>query len=253
MGRRSVLLIVAIVIAALGATLVFLYVQGINDRAVADQQPVKVLSATSQIESGETIEAAQSAGKLDLVDIPRANVLPGALTSTDSLAGEIALTTIYPGEQILPGRFGVPGSRQTLTIPDGTMAISIQLDDPNRVAGFVVPGSKVAIFNSADTSTASGSTSGSSTVGQFTRVLLPEVEVIGVGTTTILNTTTTDPSGAQTTEQIPSTILTLALTQDQAERVIFAKSNGTLTLGLLNDKSRVRSGPGVSSSNLFSS
>lgn len=251
MGRRSVLLIVAIVIAALGATLVFLYVQGINDRAVADQQPVKVLSATSQIEAGETIEAAQSAGKLDLVDIPRANVLPGALTSTDSLAGEIALTTVYPGEQILPGRFGVPGSRQSLTIPDGTMAISIQLDDPNRVAGFVVPGSKVAIFDSAgDTSTDSGS---SSTSGMFTRILLPEVEVIGVGTTTILNTTTTDATGAQTTEQIPSTILTLALTQSQAERVIFAKQNGTLSLGLLNDKSRVRPGTGVSSKNLFSS
>ena len=37
MGRRSVLLIVAVVIAALGAAMVFLYVQGINDRAVADQ------------------------------------------------------------------------------------------------------------------------------------------------------------------------------------------------------------------------
>ncbi|MGH3470738.1 MAG: hypothetical protein ACRDPG_01670, partial [Nocardioidaceae bacterium] len=106
MGRRTILLIAAVVIAALGATLVFLYVQGINDRAVADQNPVQVLEATGNITTGETIAAAQQAGKLNLVNIPKSDVLPGALTSTSSLTGESALTTIYAGEQILPQKFG---------------------------------------------------------------------------------------------------------------------------------------------------
>ena len=39
MGRRTLLMIAAIVIAALGAGMIFLYVQGINDRAQADQEP----------------------------------------------------------------------------------------------------------------------------------------------------------------------------------------------------------------------
>jgi pilus assembly protein CpaB len=252
MGRRSVLLIVAVVIAALGAAMVFLYVQGINDRAVADQTPVQVLAATDQIEAGETIEAAQAAGKLNLVDVPRANVLPGALTTTDALTGEIALTTIFKGEQILPGRFGISGSQQSLTIPDGNIAISIQLDDPARVAGFINPGSDVVIFTdlssgAATTAEAAAAASGTGNV----RVLLPKVQVIGVGATTVLSTTTTDPTGTETVEQIARTILTLSVSQDQAERVIYANENSKLTLGLLNDKSKVRPGPGVSGANLF--
>ena len=39
MGRRTVLMLVAILVAALGSTLVFLYVQGINDRAIAEPGP----------------------------------------------------------------------------------------------------------------------------------------------------------------------------------------------------------------------
>ena len=37
MGRRTLLLVAAFVVAALGTTLVFLYVHGANDRALADQ------------------------------------------------------------------------------------------------------------------------------------------------------------------------------------------------------------------------
>ncbi len=253
MGRRSVLLIVAVVIAALGAAMVFLYVQGINDRAVADQTPVQVLAATDQIEAGETIEAAQSAGKLNLVEVPRANVLPGALTTTDALTGEIALTTIFKGEQILPGRFGTSGSQQSLSIPDGNIAISIQLDDPARVAGFVTPGSDVVIFTTgvSDEAAVSGDAGAPAADSGNVRVLLPTVEVIGVGTTTVLNTTTTDPTGAETVEQIARTILTISVSQDQAERVIYAGGHSKLVLGLLNDKSKVQTGPGVSGANLF--
>ena len=269
MGRRAVLLIVALVIAALGATMIFLYVQGIDQRAEAGQRPVEVLAASAKIEAGETIEAAQGAGKLELVSVPREDLLPGALTSTESLAGKVALTAIFPKEQIIPEKFGASGTEQTITIPDGAMAVSVQLTDPARVAGFITPGSKVAIFYSADggapadagapagTETAGGDAAAASDtgapalVGGFTRLLLPDVQVIGVGTTSVLSTTTTDETGAATTEQLPKTLLTLALTQDQAEKVIFATRNGELALGLLNGKSKVRPGPGVDATSMF--
>lgn len=248
MGRRTVLMVVAIVIAALGATLVFFYVQGINDRAQADQAPVQVLTVKEVIAAGETIDAAQAAGKLVLSDIPTVNVLPGALATTQSILGMIALAPVYPGEQIIPQRFGAPGTQERLTIPDGTLAISIQLSDPSRVAGFVNPGSNVAIFLAGD---GAGTPTAGQPAGQFVRLLLPAVQVIGVGATTLLNTTTTDASGAQTVEQIPKTILTLALTQDQAQRVMLASRSGELVLGLLTDKSVVKPGPGVTAVDLF--
>ena len=84
-----------------------------------------------------------------------------------------------------------------------------------------------------------------------TRLLLPKVQVIAVGATTVVSTTTTDAAGAQTTEQLPKTLFTLSLPQEDAERVMYAVAHGELTFGLLDDKSKVQSGPGITSKNLF--
>jgi pilus assembly protein CpaB len=126
------------------------------------------------------------------------------------------------------------------------MAVSVQLTDPARVAGFVVPGSKVAVFASG-----TGTASDAATTGEFTRLLLDSVEVIGVGQTTVLSTTTAT-GGAQTTEAIPQTILTLALTLQEAQKVLFAsRPPGELAFGLLNDQSAVGRTDGVTANNLF--
>ena len=251
MGRRTILMIAAVVIAALGAAMIFLYVQGINNRAEAQQKPVQVLAATSKIDAGEKIEDAVSAGKLALTSFPEKDVLEGAVTNTESLTGEVALTTIYPHEQIIPTKFGAPGTQSTITIPDGMMAVSVQLTDPARVAGFITPGSKVAVFMSGTIPAKGGGTDPTATGEAVTQLLLPEVTVIGVGTTTVLSTTTTDESGTATTEQLPKTLLTLALTQEDAQKVIFASGNGQLALGLLNDKSKVKPGSAVNFTTLF--
>ena len=238
MGRRTVLLIVAALIAALGTGMVFLYVRGADNRAEANQQPVQVLKAVAQINPGETMAAAQSAGKIQVGTVPRAQVLSGAVNSVSGLENKVALSTIYPNEQIITAKFGSSGEQSNLTIPDGDVAISVSLSDTGRVAGFVNPGANVAIFT-ADPK------------DQATRLLLPTVQVIAVGTTTVVSTTSTDPSGAQTTEQLPKTLFTLAVNQDDAERIIYASKKSDLTFALLNDKSKVKSGPGVSDSNLF--
>lgn len=250
MGRRSVLLIVAVIIAAVGAALVFLYVQGVDNRAIAGQERVEVLSATEVIAAGESVADAQAAGKLELASVPTDDLLDGALDSTETIKDKLALTAIYPKEQIVAAKFGAAGTTQTITIPKKTMAISVQLDDPSRVAGFVTPGSSVAIFVSAEPERIlpDGSTR---PLPDFTRLLLPKVQVIGVGDTTLLSTTKTDTTGEQTTEQIPKTLLTLSLTQAQAEKVIYGSKNGTLTFGLLNDESTVRPSSGVELTDLF--
>lgn len=250
MGRRTILLIAAVVIAALGATMIFLYVQGVDNRAVAGQQPVQVLTAKKVITAGETVADAQASGKFALTSVPTDDVVPNALVDTTQITNDIALSTIYPGEQILAARFGAPGTQQQLTIPDGAMAVSVQLTDPARVAGFVTPGSDVAIFL-ASVGQGTQDSSGTGTSPNFVRMLLPKVEVIGVGSTTVLSQTTTDASGNQTTEQISKTILTLALNQHDSEKVIYASNNGTLSFGLLNDKSKVSPDLGVTAKNLF--
>jgi pilus assembly protein CpaB len=241
MDRRRVLLVVAAIIAALGTLLVFLYVRGADQRANDKFHAVKVLTVTKQINTGETVAAAEAAGKIQLGTVGQGQQLPGSLDSLGPIEGQIAQTTLYPGEQIIAAKFAQTVATGTgLTIPKGSIAISVNLTDTGRVAGFVNPGDKVAIFL---------------TTPSFSRLLLGGIEVIAVGTTTVIPTTTTDSSGKQTTEQLPRTLFTLGVTQAQAEKILYASSGGAaggeLAFGLLNDDSKVQPGPGASADNLF--
>jgi pilus assembly protein CpaB len=224
--------------------MVFLYTKGADTRAAEKFETVTVMEATAPINPGETIEDAYAAQKIAPAQVPADSLLTGAQTTTDGLTGTVALQTIYPGEQIVAEKFGTSAITPTaLQIPDGEMAIAVNLTDTGRVAGFVNPGSQVAIFW-----TGADQASGQST----TRLLLDRVTVIAVGSTpTVSTTTTTDETGAATAEQLPRTMITLALTQKQAEQIQFASSNGELNFGLLTDKSDVTSGPGVTAASLF--
>lgn len=237
-------MVVAVLVAALGSALVFLYTKGADTRAEERFDTVEVLRATAVINPGEKIEDAQAAGKLALQAISQDSLLDGYQTSTDGLAGTVALDTIYPGEQIIAPKFGASAAPQSaLQIPDNLMSATVNLTDPARVAGFVNPGSEVAVFFSG-TDPQTGT--------PFTRLLFERVTVIAVGSTTPVSTTTTDETGAAVTEQLPRTLITLAVDQQQAEKVMFAASNGELSFALLTDKSTVAPGPAVDASNLFS-
>ena len=234
MDRRRIFLVVAVVVALLGAALVFLYVRGADQRAESRFETVEVLRAVQPIEPGESIDDAAAAGKIAMQPVVSDYLQSGYQTSLDGLTGQFASVRIYPGEQIVTAKFGqTVEAASALPIPDGQIAVSINLTDTARVAGFVNPGSEVAIYlNGADTA-------GTAT----TRLLLERVTVIGVGSTTPAETTTTTTEGAETTEVLPRTLMTLALDQADAEKVMFAQTNGELAFALLTDKSRINRRP----------
>jgi pilus assembly protein CpaB len=73
-----------------------------------------------------------------------------------------------------------------------------------------------------------------------------------VGDTTVVSTTKTDEdTGEQTTEEVPRTLLTLAVDQAEAEKVIYASVNGDLAFALLTDKSTVKPGRGVTANDFL--
>ncbi len=231
-------------VAALGTAMVFLYVQGAEARAEERFDTVEVLEAAALIQPGERIEDALASGKIVQQEVVADARLAGALDDAAAISGTVALTAVYPGEQIIAEKFGeTAATGPSLNIPDtGELAISVNLTDPARVAGFVSPGSEVAVFVSGT----------QSRTGQpYTRLLLERVSVLGVGSTTPVSTTTTDADGQQTVEQLPRTLITLSLTQDQAERVLFAQSSGELAFALLTEDSVIRSGPAVDDTNVF--
>lgn len=244
MDRRKILLILAAMIAALGTLLVFVYVQGADDRAKEKFEAVEVLRAVQPIEPGEAFDDAQAAGKFELQEVPSDQVLPNAQDELRTLSGSFATTKMFPGEQIISDKWGgeVSGTSTALAIPDDMVAISVNLTDPARVAGFVNPGSEVAILLNG---------TNEATQQTFTRLLMERVKVLGVGTTSTLTTTKTTEEGEQLTEQLPRTLMTVAVTQPQAERILFGASNGELSFALLTDKSKVtKSGP-VTAETLF--
>ncbi len=244
MDRRRILLVVAVVVALLGTALVYLYVRGADARAEDRFDTVNVLRAVAPIEAGETIDDAQANGKLALEPVARDYLLPNYQTSVESLSGSVATVRILPGEQIVSDKFGSEVETGTggLVIPKGMLAISVSLTDTGRVAGFVNPGTQVAIFlNGTDP------TSGQN----FTRLLLENVEVIAVGSTTTTQTTVTTAEGTQTTEQLPRTLMTLALEQGDAEKVLLSQGVFDLAFAVLTKDSTVNPGPGVTAVDLF--
>ncbi len=245
MERRKILLVVAAVVAALGATLVFLYAQGAENRAVAQFQTVEVLSAAQRIERGEPMDDALAAGKVTLEAVTVDEVLEGAGADDEAFAGQVALTTVYPGEQLLPVKFGAADeveSTSTLPVPEGKVAIAVSLTDQGRVGSFTRPGSEVAIYLSAvpeDDSPA------------YTRMLLPRVTVIGAGSTTQVRSAPATTEDGAAAEQLPNTLLTLAVAQREAEKVLFAQDAGTLSFALLPAKGELEDTGGVDAANLF--
>ena len=221
MGRRSVLLVAALVVAALGTTMVFFYVNGVNDRALAKQKPVLVQVAKNLIQPGTSVQDAITAGDFASKTISGADAVAGAMSELGPITGLAASSTIYPGDQITRAKFGVQESTSTVPIPANKLGVSVALTDPAQDAGFVTPGSRIAIFL---TSTV-GKTGGG------TQVLLPDVEVLAVGAKT------TVPAGATTngavTTQVSSRILTIAVNQLDYQRVVYARTHGSLSLALL--------------------
>ena len=245
MGRRTILLIAAILVAAAGTTLVFLYARGADARALGEQRLVEVLIAIKPVAAGTSVAAAQAAGSFQKREVAANSVVPQALADTSGVADLTFITAVVPGEQLLRTKVGQPQDRVRLPIPSGKIGISVQLDDPARVADFVAPGSQVAVF------TTIASTSNGGSGAAETRLLLQRITVLAVGATTTQSTTVQSTDGQQQTSTVPKTILTLALTQPEAQKLVFASQNGQMYFGLLTESSKVAPAAGTSGKNLF--
>lgn len=235
MDRRRLLLVVAAVIAALGVALVFVYARGADTRAAEKYDTVEVLTASQEILPGESLDDALENGKVQLTHVAKAQLLEGASDDSDPLRDKVALTTIYAGEQLVPVKFGAledVKAAAVLPIPEGKLAISIEVEDDARVGEFIRAGAQVTIILTRPTDS---------------RVLLERVTVLADGLETSLKN---DEEDLEASSEIRR-LITVAVSQREAEKVRFAEKAGDLSIGLLNDGSKVKSDSGVTDKNLF--
>jgi len=86
-----------------------------------------------------------------------------------------------------------------------------------------------------------------------TKLLMRDVLVLATGSTTaVAPAAEAEGEGeAAPTEELPNTLFTLALTQKQAEKILFAQGLGELAFALLNENSNLKPGEGAMAADLF--
>lgn len=227
MIRRIVVALVALLIAAVGGALTYLYAAGADARAMARLDPVQVLVVAEPIEAGTAAE--EIVRSVSVSELPSAAVAPGAVTDLSEVAGLLVSADLQPGEQLLSSRFVAPEAVQgEVEIPLDLHQLSIQLEQQRVIGGELRAGDTVAIF-------VSGSVSGSTEDGEeaeadMTRLLLHKVLVTAVHGAAAV---TTDENGEPVEEAAADSIMvTLALSAADAELVVFGQEFGSVWLSL---------------------
>lgn len=244
--KRSVLVLcLALLLAVMGTTAVFWYVRGADARAMAGKQAVTVLIADQSVPAGTEAGKAVDSGLLRTEQMPADTVPAGVLSEIPSdLTQLVAVADIAPGQLVLRSMFGEDRPTTSgLTIPDGKVAVTVALGATQEVAGYVKAGSKVAVFDTYTERDGKGAPTGDGLPKkredvQITRVLLPSVEVLAIGGASAKKD---DSAGGQE----GGVMVTVAVDQRDAERLILRSQTGSLHLALLSDTSKVKPGRGA--------
>jgi pilus assembly protein CpaB len=251
MKRRIFLIGLAVVLALAGTFAVFAYVKNADKRAVAGQHATQVVVAAKRIPAGTTWADATNGGYLHTENMPSDVAPSDALQSTtaDIAPQDVVAADISAGQIVLQQMFG-PKTPTTsgLHIPADEMAVSLKVTADADVAGYVQPGSQLAIFDTfilLDNNVPAGSkTGGDKTDNWATKLLLPRVDVLAVSQAApsgTKNGLSDSNSGSQTA----TLLVTLAVPQSDAERVIHVAQTGNPYLALLTSNSHSAPSAGV--------
>jgi len=245
MGRRVMAVLTAMLMGLIGVAAVLIYASGADARAVAGQRPQTVFIAQVLVPSGTTAADAVAKGLMVPTQIAAKGVPAGALTTLGATNRKlVALTDIAAGDFVVASRFGTtPTGQKAIQVPDGQVAISVTFSDPARVGTFVTPGSHIVIY---DTFVPSAAAAGAATGTKVTRVLLDDVLVIAVGSTSL-----TPAADAQAQAAAGGALVTVALPPATAAILVHGIQTGTLYAGLRGTDTKADLGQIVSDSTLF--
>lgn len=247
MTRRILGVVIAIVLAVVGTAAVLLYVNKTRNSVAEGQTAVTVLVAKERIAAGTSGASLRARELLEPVVMPAAALPADSLVEIPAELDELVLThDVQPRQLLLKGMFGAATKLSGgVSVPEKMMAVSLKLAAEEEVGGFVRPGSQIAVFatfNIIDEPYKKAAGSPNS----MTKLLLPRVEVLAVGAYGEDGVTSAQQQEGEVEETGKVTLLvTVAVTQADAEKVIHALRIGELYLSLLTDTSEARVGPGI--------
>jgi Flp pilus assembly protein CpaB len=176
MGKRSLVLIIALALAAVSAFAVYRYLTTVEDEARAEVQEVIVYRATELIATGTPVAEAEvfivkstalvaevdfegsqiacerpADADSDLLPLDTCTRNPRYESILDPI--NVAAGPISAGQLITADLFVAPAQLTDIklseSIPQGKVAIAIRPDDTSAVGGFVRPGDRVNLLASA--------------------------------------------------------------------------------------------------------
>jgi pilus assembly protein CpaB len=211
-GTRTIIVVaVAVTTAAAASAAMYRAVRRIPVREVEVAHSFVVLAARPA-----PLGRRLTADDVKLVGWPTHSPLPGAFKRVEDVVGRGVVAPLGENEPVTESKLAPRGAGAGLSpaIPPGMRAISVKVNEVIGVAGFVVPGARVDVV--ATMRKAGDAVS---------RVLVSNVQVLTAGTRY---------DQEKTREPIPSTVVTLVVLPEQAERIALASSEGQLTLMLRN-------------------
>lgn len=196
MGRRTLLIIASVLVAAAGTAMIWLYVQGADARARGRWQDlVTVLVAKQAIPVGADQEVVRQ--RTAAVQVPRDFVPDQPIADAKALGARTTTMPVLTGQFLVEGQFA-PGNSPS-GVPDRRMGAAFAMDDPNRVASLLRPGSQVAVYATT-----------TDKAGRHVANLLPKVTVLAVGTATEFR----DADGTAAEVGTPGSVSTALVTLD---------------------------------------
>jgi pilus assembly protein CpaB len=216
-ARLALVLAVALTAAGLASLVVYQVVSAIPVREVEVASLHAVVAAKS-IPVGTIVTTEH----LKLVPWPARNPVPGAFTKIEAVVNRGAIVEVAENEPLTESKLAPLGSGGGLppTIPEGMRAISVRTNEVVGVAGFVIPGTRVDVLVTVKERGTQGE--------PVSRAVVSNVQVLTAGTRF-------DQEKARSEgKPIPSTVVTLLVTPQDAERISLAASEGQITLTLRN-------------------
>ena len=234
-SRRTIALILAVVIGVVAAVALWSYVDGIEDRAYDNAERVRVFRIEEDIARGVPGEQAISEEFIDEAEIPR-EFRPGtAITDLNVIRGRVALNDLAQGQVLVDGMFVDPRVEQVTfsqRIPAGQVAISVSIGQVQAVAGLLVPGDRVNVIIDDP-------------AGGGKRFLFQNLRILAIG-----GTAAPEAGDTGTVSTPGSGLLTFAVPPLAAEKIAFVGGEG-MYLTLVPPDNQPVDIPPITADNLF--
>ena len=212
--RRGLILIFLSLIMAVGAA--WVANQWVSGQLVtqADAAPNTQLVVTAAM--GIPFATKVEARHLKLTEIPEGVLPEGAFTDVAEVEGMVSTTSISRGEILVTERFAAHSRGSTLAalVAPNMRAVTVRVDDVIGVGGFLLPGNTVDVVAARR----------GRDQRAITETILTNIKVLAVDQ---------DEKSEENKPQVVRAV-TLEMTPKQAEKVVKARTEGTIQLTLRN-------------------